>query len=585
MKTYLRILRYLKPYWPQFLASILLTLLFSTANVFVMPWIKDVTKQINHKNLGDFVQHMVNGVGLWVVRVITQYGQYYLMTWISTRIVIDIQKDVYNKLQGVSQHFYMRWKLGDLTTRLFSDSTYVRQTVMSSFSDILPQTLTFIGVLGYLMSINWKLTLFACVAVPLFIYLLSSFTERFKRVNRQMQRKSADIAHIAQENLGNIKLVQAYTMEKQEFNKFVRHSMKNFRSTMRSAKLKATMDAIVTFSQGLVFLSILYVGGVMVANSTMSGPTLVSFFTGLVLLIDPISALSKVYVNIQQGMVSAERLFEILDAPVVISNPKEGIKDKIKGEVEFQAVSFVYPENEKNVLNTINLQAKEGEIIALVGLSGAGKTTLINLIPRFYDPSHGQLLIDGKPLKEWDLHTVRSQIGMVLQDDILFHGTILENIRYGSQSATEAEVEAAAKKANAWEFISATSQGLRSKVGDKGRRLSGGQKQRISIARAILRNPRILILDEATSALDSKSEKLVQEALIELMKNRTTFVIAHRLSTVMHAHKIVVMDKGGIVEVGTHNELLEKGGQYATLFHLQFKLNDQKETHNETDSE
>lgn len=583
MKTYLRILRYLKPYWPQFLGSILLTLLFSTSNVYVMPWIKDVTKQINHKNLGDFAQHMLNGVGLWIVRVVTQYGQYYLMTWISTRIVIDIQKDVYGKLQGVSQHFYMKWKLGDLTTRLFSDSTYVRQTVMASFSDVLPQTLTFFGVLGYLFMINWKLTLFACVAVPLFIYLLSSFTERFKRVNRQMQRKSADIAHIAQENLGNIKLVQAYTMEKQEFNKFVRHSMKNFRSTMRSAKLKASMDAIVTFSQGLVFLSILYLGGVMVANSTMSGPTLVSFFTGLVLLIDPVSALSKVYVNIQQGMVSAERLFEVLDAPVVIANPEHGRKEKVKGHVVFKSVSFSYPEQNRPVLSKISLEAKEGQIIALVGLSGAGKSTLINLIPRFYDPTSGDIYIDDIALKDWDLHALRSQIGMVLQDDILFNGTVLENIRYGSQGATESDVEEAAKKANAWEFISASPQGLRSKVGDKGRRLSGGQKQRISIARAILRNPRILILDEATSALDSKSEKLVQEALIELMKNRTTFVIAHRLSTVMHAHKIIVMDKGGILEVGTHHELLEKEGQYATLFHLQFKLNEQKETVNETD--
>lgn len=583
MKTYLRILRYLKPYWPQFLGSILLTLLFSTSNVYVMPWIKDVTKQINHKNLGDFAQHMLNGVGLWIVRVVTQYGQYYLMTWISTRIVIDIQKDVYGKLQGVSQHFYMKWKLGDLTTRLFSDSTYVRQTVMASFSDVLPQTLTFFGVLGYLFMINWKLTLFACVAVPLFIYLLSSFTERFKRVNRQMQRKSADIAHIAQENLGNIKLVQAYTMEKPEFNKFVRHSMKNFRSTMRSAKLKASMDAIVTFSQGLVFLSILYLGGVMVANSTMSGPTLVSFFTGLVLLIDPVSALSKVYVNIQQGMVSAERLFEVLDAPVVIANPEQGRKEKVKGHVVFKSVSFSYPEQNRPVLSKISLEAKEGQIIALVGLSGAGKSTLINLIPRFYDPTSGDIYIDDIALKDWDLHALRSQIGMVLQDDILFNGTVLENIRYGSQGATESDVEEAAKKANAWEFISASPQGLRSKVGDKGRRLSGGQKQRISIARAILRNPRILILDEATSALDSKSEKLVQEALIELMKNRTTFVIAHRLSTVMHAHKIIVMDKGGILEVGTHHELLEKEGQYATLFHLQFKLNEQKETVNETD--
>jgi subfamily B ATP-binding cassette protein MsbA len=265
-------------------------------------------------------------------------------------------------------------------------------------------------------------------------------------------------------------------------------------------------------------------------------------------------------------------MFEVLDAKVHIKSPEKGVSKTFSGHVKFEDVSFSYDEEThgEEVLKNFSLEAKEGEIIALVGLSGAGTSTLISLIPRFYDPSDGRILIDGTDIKEMDLYALRSQIAMVLQEDMMFRGTVSENIRYGTPHAKEKDIIDAAKQANAWEFIKDMPSGLRTKVADKGRRLSGGQKQRISIARAILRNPRILILDEATSALDSKSETLVQEALNKLMKDRTTFVIAHRLSTIMHADKIVVLDKGEIVEVGTHNDLLEKKGHYKRLHDLQF---------------
>ncbi len=568
---YLRIFKFMKPYWKQLGFTMIIVLIFAAANVYFIPLVRDIAKEIGRKHIMYFSMQMVNAIVLWSIRVITQFGQNYMMAKISFRIMFDIQETVYNKLHTFSQHFYSNWKLGELLVRVFSDSGKVQDAIHKTFSQIIPQTITLIAVLIYLMTMSWKLTCFAIIAVPLFVFTMSYFTTLIKRRTLQIQKKASNITHIVQESLVNMKLIQAYTMESDNKKRLHRENNKNFNYNLSSIRLNETKKAIELALQGVVFIAIIFCGGQLVARHELSGPELLSFFTGCALLIDPIIALSSGYTQIQQSLVSAKRIYEILDAPAKIQSPSNAISIPIKGNVTLNNLSFRYNENGPDVLKNISITAKEGEVIALVGLSGAGKSTLINLIPRFYDSTEGEILIDNHNIKDLNLEALRSQIGIVLQDDILFSGTLLENIKFGTPSAKEADIIEAAKAAHAWEFIEAYPDKLYTKVGDQGRRLSGGQKQRISIARAILRNPKILILDEATSALDSESEDLVKNALIKLMKNRTTFVIAHRLSTIRHASQIVVLDKGKIIETGTHDTLVNQSGQYQKLYELQFR--------------
>ena len=574
---YFRFFPFLKSYWPMLVFSVLLSLLLSGINILTIPLSRDLFNEIANRNMSHFMNQLLNAFLLWTIRLAVKYGHFYLTSWISQKVVIDIQLSIYRKLQKLSQHFYSEWKLGELLTRLFSDTAAVRKGVMDGIFKLVPETCTFIGILCYLMIMNWELTLYSLVAVPLFVFIISYFSELLKRSTRQIQKTQADITHIAQETLTNIKLVQAYTMEEKEANRFFRDNMRNFRASMTSCRFKATLEPTIALLNFLVILAIVYIGGLQITEGKLTGPELFSYFIGIFMLVEPVQAFSGAFAALQQALVSNDRLKALLDAEVLIRNQK-GAKDyQIKGEVALKNVSFRYSKNGATVLKKVSISASEGDVVALVGLSGAGKSTLIHLIPRFYDPTDGVVEIDGHDIKSIRISSLRSQIGIVLQDDILFRGTILENIRYGCKGATIEAVKAAALQANAMEFIEKMPDGLYTKVGDKGRRLSGGQKQRISIARAILKNPKILILDEATSSLDSKSERLVQDALNKLMKNRTTFVIAHRLSTITHADQIVVIRDGEIQEKGKHRQLLQHKGEYYKLYSLQFQKEKNKQ--------
>lgn len=563
--------RYSRPYLPWILVSLGLAVLYSATNMLFLPLTRDIVSEISNKNLMNFSNQILNAIILYSLRVFSIYYQSYLMTKIAMLISIDLKTDIYKKLLYLPQKFYSKWKLGDILTRLGSDADKVRESITMLFFDIVPNLLSFVGILGYLMYLNYKLTLFTMISVPLFVTLIMYMGDRLKRLSSTNQQQTADVSHIVQETLSNIKLVQAYTMEKRESKRFYRENMRVFKTFMKGISFRNRIEAVISLSQFLVILAVIWFGGYQISQGQMSGPALASFFTGIFLVVDPVLAISKVYGNFQQSMASLERMTELMDYDGGVPNGRYlGDGASLVGHVVVTDAHFSYPDADRPALDGISLEAHPGEIVALVGLSGAGKTTLINLIPRFYDVTGGDILIDGRPIRDYDLHYLRSQISIVPQEDILFRGSILENIRYGSPHATMADVEIAAREANAWEFIEKRSRGLYAKLGDRGGRLSGGQKQRVSIARAILRNPRILILDEATSALDASSEILVQEALNRLMAGRTTFVIAHRLSTIRHAHKIVVLSEGKIVEVGTHEELLAKGAHYENLYRLQF---------------
>lgn len=572
MKKYLAVLKYAKPYKWLLFWSLVLVGLFTGANIFFLPLTRDIVTELAGKNIDHINNQILNAILLYGVRLAAQNGQMYLMANVSYRILIDIRMDIYKKLQSHSQSFYSEWKIGDLMTRLFTDSDRVKETLIMSLSEAIPQIFTFVGIITYMMFMNWKLTTFSLITIPMFIAIIGFAAEKIKRTSRKMLRKTADINHIAQETLSNIKSVQACTMEAFETEKFRLENHKSFRSSMDGIMIRIKSEPLISFLQFVVIGLVIWYGGYEMSNGVMTGAQLAAFFTGILLLIDPVLAISKLYNNLLQGLTSAERIFELIELKNDIQESPTPIKPtQFEGKVTFNNVSFWYNSPAKPAIHNFSINVKAGEVIALVGPSGAGKSTIINLIPRFFDPKEGEILIDDIPIKDLDLFSLRSNIGVVPQEDVLFRGSILENVRYGRIGASDQEVIDAIKLANAWEFVEHMPGNIHAHIGDRGRKLSGGQKQRISIARALLRNPKILILDEATSALDTRSEKLVQDALQKLMSHRTTFVIAHRLSTITHANQIVVMEKGQIKEIGTHTSLLEQNGLYTKLYHLQFE--------------
>ena len=377
--------------------------------------------------------------------------------------------------------------------------------------------------------------------------------------------------------------MQSFTMESHEIKRFLKENERNFRMSMKGVRISALQEPVLSMLQFAAIASLVWYGGYEVASGHMNGANLVAFFTGIALLIDPIMALSRLYTSTQQSFASAERVFTILDTESTVKDKINAkVLDKIIGQVEFKNVTFNYDARESNALNDVNVKVEPGKIVALVGPSGSGKSTFVNLILRFYDPIEGDVFVDGYNIKDISVSSLREGIGVVPQETLLFSTTVKENIKYGKVSATDDEVVMAAKQANAHDFIEELSEKYNTLVGERGIRLSGGQRQRIAIARAILRNPRILILDEATSSLDTQSERLVQSALQTLMKGRTTFVIAHRLSTVLFADRILVFDKGHIIEAGKHEELLSRSGLYKKLYEMQF-IDPREKREEETD--
>ncbi|MEM8545284.1 MAG: ABC transporter ATP-binding protein [Cyanobacteria bacterium P01_H01_bin.119] len=510
-------------------------------------------------------------VGGFLVHKLAQYGQDSLMAKAALNVAFNLRKRAYAHLQSLSLAYFEQTKTGDLAYRLTEDIDRIGEVTNRVFHDLVPCVLQLVVVLGYMFYLNWQLTLVALVLVPALALLGGWFGNRMLRFSRRSQNLVSDLSSQLTETFSGIRLIRAFAAEDYAIARFSEEADRNRQARYAAEWLKAVQYPVVGFLYALVVILLFLTGSWQIASGNLTGEQLGSYVAAALMLIDPVSHLIDNYGQLKEGEASVDRIFELFDVePAVRQLPTAKMMPPISGKVEYRAVTFCYKSNTP-VLKNLNLLVMPGEATALVGASGAGKTTLVNLLPRFYDPQSGQILIDGYDIRDITLKSLRRQIGIVPQDCVLFSGTIAENIAFGQSNFDLDAVQQAAKIANAHNFISQFSQGYHTWVGERGVNLSGGQRQRVAIARAVLLDPKILILDEATSALDSESEALVQEALERLMRDRTVFIIAHRLATVRRADRIVVMERGTLIESGTHEELLARRERYAQFYAQQFK--------------
>lgn len=568
--NYWKLLPYVYNYWPIIAKALTCTLVFT---IFwpILAWLMgEMAGYIGRGDIRAITQLAGLAAIIFLIKGAVQYGQDTLMAKAALTIALDLRKQVYSHLQRLHISYFEQSKTGDLSYRITEDIDRTGEVVNKFFHQFVPCILQLIVVLGYMVYLNWQLTLATLMITPLMALLIGWFGELLLSFSHQSQHRISNLSALITEVFNGIRIVQAFAAEEYQIAQFSVEAEQNRQAKYMAEKVKALQFVVVGFLEAMSVIFLFFLGGWQISQGNLSGEGFISYVTGVALLIDPISLTTSNYSEFKQGEASCDRVFEILTIPPKIIQKIDAIPlPPVEGKVEYKNVCFSY-NPEKQVLKNINLLVNSGEIIAFVGASGAGKTTLVNLLPRFYDPQLGEILIDEINVQDVTLTTLRRQIGIVPQEVTLFSGTILQNIAFGQLDYNIYTVQEAAKIANAHQFITRLPEGYQTWVGERGVNLSGGQRQRIAIARAVLENPRILILDEATSSLDSESEYLVQEALERLMKGRTVFIIAHRLATVRRAHRILVMENGEILESGTHAELLEKGELYIRFYQKQF---------------
>jgi subfamily B ATP-binding cassette protein MsbA len=507
---------------------------------------------------------------IFLLKGICSYGQGYLMSYIGQKVVVDMRNQLYEHYQKLSLDFFENKRTGSIVSRITNDVGIIQNAISGGLVSLVKDGFTILGLIGLMFYLNWKFALCTLGVSPFVIFLIVRFGKKLRKVSTESQAKMADIYSLLLETITGIKIVKAFCTQVKEIDRFKKENQSYFSIIMRSMRVIALSPPLMEFIGVLGSTIIVWYGGLEVIKGVWTAGAFFSFVGAALSSYTPIKSFSQTNAVLQQTVAASERIFKVLDTPPsVVQAERAQELPLFKNEITFEKVNFSY--NTEPVLVDINLKVKAGEIIAIVGPSGSGKTTMVNLIPRFYDPISGRIIIDGLELREVTLSSLRGQIGIVTQETILFSDTVRNNIAYGNAQAKEEEIIKAAKAANAHNFIQAMEKGYDTLIRDRGVNLSGGERQRLAMARAILRDPRILILDEATSALDSESEHLVQEALDMLMIRRTTFIIAHRLSTVRKADKIVVLEKGRIIDIGKHQELLGRCGLYKKLHEIQFR--------------
>lgn len=616
MKTYLRLLKYVKPYWRHVMLSIGFTIMYAILNgasVYLTIPLLDTLFQSNNQTeqtteleqtnvpevipngftsffddmKSSFQEFVFSGSQsevlikicllifiVYLGKNIFGYLQAFFLAYVEQTVIKDIRDRLYEHLQKLPMSYFKGEKTGNLISRIINDVYVVQTSVSLIFFNLIREPLTILVFLIIAISISWELTLFSFAVLPFSLFFIAWIGIKLRKESAILQEKMADLTTVIHETISGVKIVKAFGMEKFENQKFINETNGLRRIFLRMVRIRNAASPITEILSVLVGVVIIYYGGQLVLiDGTLKASEFLGFLFAIFSLMPPVKELSSINNRIQESSAAGDRIFSILDIePSIKDEPDSQPLNEFNNTVEFKNVSFHYDDSDELILKDINLSIKKGEIIAFVGSSGAGKTTLVDLIPRFFDPTSGAIFIDGTDIKKIKLSSLRKLMGIVTQETVLFNDTVRNNIAYGLTDYPEDKIIAAVKAANAEKFINELPNGFNTIIGEKGTKLSGGQRQRISIARALLKNPPIMIFDEATSALDNESEILVQEAIERLMFDRTTFVIAHRLSTIRNADKIIVMDKGKIVQIGKHDDLLmDKSGIYSKLYEMQFR--------------
>ena len=562
---------YTKKYWKKLFLAILFMFCSSGLNVLPPYLFKSIVDDVLiSKNIFMLNVVCISVVIIFGLKAVTTYFQRYFMNEAGQSVVMDIRIDLYDHMQRMSLKKIYASRIGELMSRITGDAAILQNIVTGTFIDLMFNIVTFLGMFAFILYINWRLTCLIILVLPVVAFLLSFAAKKLRRAGHNVQEHLADITATAQEAFSAIRVVRSFATEDEELERFTKASKENYSALLQAVSVQGILAGVIEVFLIFALAIVFWFGGQSVINGTLTPGELISFTGYIAFMVQPIRSIMNEMGTLQTGMASAERISEMLVVPVEDSISNAGtISKRISGNIKFEHVYFSY-EKEQEILRDINLEIKAGEKIAVVGATGAGKSTIADLIPRFYEPVSGRILIDDHDIREFNLKELRRQIGIVPQECVLMRGTIAFNIAYGLKDIEIKKIIEAAEIADIREFIESLPEKYNSEVGERGVTLSGGQRQRIAIARAVIRDPRILILDEATSSLDTAVERQVQKAMNQAMKGRTSLIIAHRLSTIREADRILVLKDGNFIQSGTHDELIKSGGLYADLWRMQY---------------